>query len=264
MVRSTRTSPRTQRQVVVKEVSFDETTKAEFGYESMDNNADNRRFCFQNKFIYCCCVLGTVCVMVSVFVTVSSTTLLQNESPITFLRKAAEISKAHIENAFQFQITSPAFMNGDVIPSKYNETISPPLEFSYKPPNTQSYALVVEDIDTFNRRKHWIVYNIPSDVKGFKEGVLVLPEGSSLLFNDFNSQRYSGPSFTYREHKHRYMFRLMALNVSNIEISISTNTNYVQKYSDLQKAMNPYIIKEATIIGTYGNTPEGHRIAFAA
>lgn len=250
MVRSTRASPRTQRHPVAKGRSIDETIKAEFGFESFDN-ISNQRFCFQqNKFIYCCCVLGSLCVIAAVFV--SSNTLLQNESTICFLRKA-------VQNPFQFQITSSAFINGEMIPDQYNETLSPPFEFNYKPSGTQSLAFIVEDIDTFNRRKHWIIYNIPSHIKGLKEGILVLPPGSITLLNDFNSYEYSGPSNTYREHKHRYMFRLIALNVSKIDnISISS------KYEDLYNAMNPYILKETTIIGTYGTTSEGHKLAFAA
>jgi Raf kinase inhibitor-like YbhB/YbcL family protein len=71
-------------------------------------------------------------------------------------------------------ITSPAFRNGAVIPTRYTrdgENLSPPLERRDAPPETKSYVLIVEDPDapsgTF---RHWAMYNIPAGEAGLPEG----------------------------------------------------------------------------------------------
>lgn len=154
---------------------------------------------------------------------------------------------------FDFELQSSAFKDGAYIPSKYNSSLSPPLRWSHQPPLTQSFVLIVEDLDTTNLFKHWIIYNIPSTINELSEGKLVWPNGTVVLRNDYNRFRYDGPTpRDIQQHQHRYAFRLFALDVAKLELP--SGTGRMASYDDLYTAMKPYILKEATLIGTYDAT----------
>src|SRR5579864_4288475 len=68
-------------------------------------------------------------------------------------------------SAVSFELTSPAFKNGEAIPPGYTcdgHNGSPPLAWTDPPASIQSLALILKDPDapsgTFY---HWVVYNIP-------------------------------------------------------------------------------------------------------
>jgi len=67
-----------------------------------------------------------------------------------------------------FILESPAFKDDGRIPEKYTcdgLDISPPLRWSGQPPETKSFAIIVEDPDAPGGIfTHWIIYNIPADV----------------------------------------------------------------------------------------------------
>lgn len=119
------------------------------------------------------------------------------------------------------------------------------------PSDTESFVLIVEDIDWSDRWKNWIVYNIPNYVTSFTEGILVLPKGCKVLHNDHKHQRYDGPTILENERRfhHHYMFRLVALNISTLDLS--RDELHTPSYDDLLAAMYPHIIKETTLMGTY-------------
>lgn len=110
------------------------------------------------------------------------------------------------------QITSPAFANGDYIPSKYTcegENISPPLKFEDVPSETESLVLLVEDLSVKNRPwVHWVVFNIPPNAHGFEEGHTF--EGSTLGLANGSYAGYKGPCPEDKEHE--YQFSLFALD----------------------------------------------------
>ena len=58
-----------------------------------------------------------------------------------------------------------AFEHEGPIPNEYladDDNISPPLEFVGVPPNTKSFAIIVDDPDADKGQgNHWIMYNIP-------------------------------------------------------------------------------------------------------
>jgi Raf kinase inhibitor-like YbhB/YbcL family protein len=148
---------------------------------------------------------------------------------------------------FDFTLTSLAFQDGQVIPSKYNATVSPPLQWSEPPETTQSYVLIVEDIDAPNPYMNWIVYNIPATVRELEEGILVWPDGTVLLRNGEQRFRYDGPSPRDGK-KHRYVFRLVALSVKTLDFP---GTGRATSLDDLRAGMKPYILKETKLMGTY-------------
>jgi Raf kinase inhibitor-like YbhB/YbcL family protein len=169
------------------------------------------------------------------------------------------IRKKNKNTKNSFTIQSWAFEDDTPLPSKYHVAYSPPLTWSNAPIDTQSYALIVEDIDRIvtNIFKHWIVYNIPSNLTGIDEGIQMWPNSTMVLRNDYTRTRYDGPFFTPKDdRKHRYVFHLFALNVTHLVLSSSKISygKHIYSYEDLYGAMAPYILQEATLTGTYNNT----------
>lgn len=118
-----------------------------------------------------------------------------------------------------FTLSSPAFADGEVIPQKYTcdgENVSPELHISGAPEGTRSFVLVMDDPDIpvsvkqtrgITTFEHWIVFNIPGTTDVIPEGGLAQ---SSLGINTRGTSSYTGPCPPDR--KHRYFFRLYALN----------------------------------------------------
>lgn len=113
-------------------------------------------------------------------------------------------------------LKSPAFFRGNFIPVKYTcdgENISPPLQWDDPPAETESFALIVSDRDaptgTFT---HWIVYNLPGEMRQLAEGVASQPERleGKQGQNDFDRVGYGGPCPS--DGTHRYFFKLYALD----------------------------------------------------
>ena len=86
--------------------------------------------------------------------------------------------------ALPFALTSSAFAEGETIPTTYEcgpplipdglgDNVSPPLDWTAGPAQTQSYALVMRDVDA-GSLVHWVVYDIPMAVRALPEGI---PEG---------------------------------------------------------------------------------------
>ncbi|QRM33439.1 YbhB/YbcL family Raf kinase inhibitor-like protein [Microvirga sp. VF16] len=147
-------------------------------------------------------------------------------------------------------ITSPAFRNGEVIPTRYTrdcENLSPPLEWRDAPPETKSFVLLVEDPDapsgTF---RHWAIYNIPSSEAGLPEGVSAQGRsGAKEGVNGFRNARYDGPQPPKGHGPHHYHFRLAALDAERLDIPASTRAE------DVWARALPHIIAEAEVVGVY-------------
>lgn len=146
------------------------------------------------------------------------------------------------------KIISSAFEHNSPIPSKYTcdgENINPPLEFLDVPENTVSLALIMEDPDVPKHLRpdgmwdHWVVWNMPADVKGIEEN-RVARGVTGLSTSGVNA--YGGPCPPDREH--RYFFKLFALDIELDMLPQSTKI-------DLEKIMQGHIIEETQLIGTY-------------
>ena len=148
------------------------------------------------------------------------------------------------------ELSSPAFADGERIPPRYARSganISPPLRWSDAPPETRSFALIVEDPDaprgTF---RHWGVY----DLSPLQDE---LPEDADtnhrLIFqetvNDFGSETYDGPQPPPGHGPHHYHFRLAALDVDRLDLDGGV------KASEMWSAARPHIIAEAELVGVY-------------
>src|ERR1700716_3530911 len=79
------------------------------------------------------------------------------------------------EKRMALVLSSPAFANGQKIPTKYTcdgKNVSPPLQWSGAPSETRSFVLILEDPDAPSGVfRHWAVYNLPLECTALPEGV---------------------------------------------------------------------------------------------
>ncbi len=121
------------------------------------------------------------------------------------------------EGEMVLAVSSPAFQEGDKIPTKYTcerQDVSPALTWGEPPEGTQSFTLIVDDPDAPGGVfTHWVIFNIPSDSRGLPEAVPTtteLSDGSLQGKNGFGRIGYGGPCPPPGS-PHRYQFTLYAL-----------------------------------------------------
>ncbi|MDP3880740.1 MAG: YbhB/YbcL family Raf kinase inhibitor-like protein [bacterium] len=149
------------------------------------------------------------------------------------------------------KISSPAFENQGKIPAKFTcdgENISPELIFSAVPESTVRLALIMDDPDIpdFVKKErgievfdHWIVFNMPAETQGIKEGQIA-PGVTGL--SSRGTKEYVGACPPDKEH--RYFFKLYALDK---ELDLDENNTRAQ----LAQAMQGHVIEQAELIGLY-------------
>ncbi len=141
------------------------------------------------------------------------------------------------------KLTSTAFKEGASIPAKYTcdekDTI-PPLTFEDIPDKAVTLALVMDDPDApMGIWDHWVVWNIPRDTRGVREGSE--PSGVAGK-NSWNRSGWGGPCPPDREH--RYFFKLYALDA---KLDLKAGSTKAQ----LEKAMKGHVVAEAQLMGRY-------------
>jgi Raf kinase inhibitor-like YbhB/YbcL family protein len=148
-----------------------------------------------------------------------------------------------------FELSSSAFENKGNIPDLYTcrgKNISPPLYFRNSPEATESYALIMVDLDTpVGTITHWVVYNIPAGTGELTEGT---PPGRFLV-NGVNQGRngmfrfgYMGPCPPWG--RHRYLFRVFALDRK-------LPTDGAINKRKLLRLIETHILAEAALLGYY-------------
>ena len=147
------------------------------------------------------------------------------------------------------RLSSSAFENEGTVPGTYTcrgRNISPPLAFENPPAGTESYALIMEDLDTpVGTVTHWVAYNIPADTDGLAEGIpgdRLLTNGGSQGRNGMFRIGYMGPCPPWG--RHRYLFRLFALDAM-IDPGQGSNKRR------LLRAMEFHILAQARLLGYY-------------
>lgn len=150
-------------------------------------------------------------------------------------------------------LKSSAFSEGQVIPTKYTcdgEDISPPLEWDGIPDSTRSLVLIVDDPDAPDPKApttvfvHWIVYDIAPDISSLPEGASAgnLPAPTQEGTNDWRRNSYGGPCPP--RGRHRYFFKLYALDTMLGNIKKPTKAG-------VEAAMQGHIIAQSQLIGLY-------------
>jgi len=94
---------------------------------------------------------------------------------------------------------------------------------------------------------HWVVFNIPSDMKEIEEGTKVFPSSVRFGRNSWDRLDYGGPCPPDREHT--YVFKLYALDRTlDLEIGASKQ--------EVEAAMDGHILAQAEFKARY-DRPRG-------
>lgn len=134
-------------------------------------------------------------------------------------------------NNVPFTVTSSAFSEGATIPTQYTCTllggqdISPPLAWTAGPTGTQSYAVVMRDLDF--GFIHWVIWDIPGSVLGLPENVAhtyqpPVPAGAKQAALNSTLTGYAGPCSPSTVNT--YEFRVYALPTASIPGLDATST----------------------------------------
>lgn len=174
------------------------------------------------------------------------------EAPTTE-NKELILQESKTPTPMTLSLTSPAFEDGGLIPSKYTcdgENINPELHIEGVPEGTKSLVLVMDDPDIPDAVKesrgiekfdHWVLYNIDP-------ATTVIPEGApvgSLGKNSRGEEAYTGACPPDREH--RYIFRLYALSGKLNFIAAPT-------LEEVETAAKSMSLGEAVLVSHYERT----------
>jgi Raf kinase inhibitor-like YbhB/YbcL family protein len=144
----------------------------------------------------------------------------------------------------EFALESSAFENAQAIPSRHScegEDVSPQLRWSSIPDGTRSLALVVDDPDAPGGVfTHWIAWGLDPAAEGLGEGESAPREGQ----NDFGTTGYRGPCPPPGDGRHRYVFRLYALDA---EPQLAGGA----AKAELEQAIEGHVLTMAELVGTF-------------
>ncbi len=154
---------------------------------------------------------------------------------------AQEIKENAVKEVSEMRLTSPAFKDNAMIPSKYTcqgDDVNPQLNIEGIPSEAKSLVLIVDDPDAPGGMwVHWVVWNIPVVFRIEEDSV---PGEQGL--NDFGKQDYGGPCPP--SGTHRYMFKIYALDTT-LELDNDSDKK------DVERAMQGHILTQAKLTGLY-------------
>ena len=148
-----------------------------------------------------------------------------------------------------FVLETSAFPPGQSIPLLYTcdgSNISPSLFWTAPPTGTQTLAIVVDDPDAPGTWDHWVVFNLPANLRELPEGQpgsAILPSGGIQGVNRFGTLGYKGPC-PPNGPAHTYRFSLYAVNQS---LPLSAGASKAQVLA----AIEGHILAESLFTGTY-------------
>lgn len=139
------------------------------------------------------------------------------------------------------QVSSPAFKENDMIPSKYTcegFNVNPPLTIENIPAQTKSLAVIMDDPDApGGNYDHWIIWNIdPADN---------ITENANIGISGKNSKGntgYTGPCPPTGTH--HYHFKIYALDML---LTLKEGASKME----LQTAMEGHILANGELVGVY-------------
>jgi len=144
-----------------------------------------------------------------------------------------------------FTLSSESFKYGKSIPPTFScegEDLSPALEWQNVPPETESFALIMDDPDAPSGTwVHWLVYDIPGKLVGFGKGGSAGRDG----LNSWGREGYGGPCPPRGHGAHRYFFKLYALDTITLDLPSGATVG------EVKTAINGHVLAVAEYMGTY-------------
>jgi len=157
-------------------------------------------------------------------------------------------------------MTTTAWEDGGVIPDKYTQKASPmapspALNWSQVPPGTQSFVLLVHDPEPVLNKgskmdvTHWLIWNIPGNSTGLKEGVAQgeLSDGSRQVSLRMNG--YMGPGAPPGPY-HHYTFELFAVDMK-IDVPQGTPQEAANTRTAVMNAIDGHVLGKALLIARF-------------
>ncbi len=133
------------------------------------------------------------------------------------------------------------------------KNISPELQWSKAPKGTQGFAVTVYDPDapTGSGWWHWVVFNIPKDVNKIPTNAgdiksKLMPDSAIQSRTDFGTYGYGGACPPKGHGKHRYQFKVFALDVDNLPLNKGSSAALVGYY------LHQHTLESDMIEVTYG------------
>jgi Raf kinase inhibitor-like YbhB/YbcL family protein len=129
--------------------------------------------------------------------------------------------------ADQFELTSLAFKDGDMLPNKYGcdqtgpvhpgQNISPPLAWSNPPLGTKSFVVMLTDPDGGHGAGsvHWVAYDIAPKTTSIAEGAGTAAPMAWVGGSNGSSNRYRGPCAPLGDSVHHYVITLVASAIAS-------------------------------------------------
>ncbi|HCC83724.1 TPA: YbhB/YbcL family Raf kinase inhibitor-like protein [Candidatus Uhrbacteria bacterium] len=145
------------------------------------------------------------------------------------------------------KLSSSAFNNGGTIPERFGrdyDNINPPLLIEEVPSDAVSLVLFMYDPDVPPAAgvpvwDHWVVFNIPADIRIIHEGWKTTGVRGQGTRGELD---YGGPRPPDREH--RYFFRVYALDAM-LDLPEGSNKQQVSN------AVNGHVLETAELMGRY-------------
>ncbi len=122
---------------------------------------------------------------------------------------------------------------------------SPQLTWTEPPEGTKSFALTCFDPDapTGSGFWHWVVVNIPKDVRELALGAGsaggAMPDGALQTRTDFGAPGYGGPCPPEGDHAHRYFFTIHAVGLDALSVQADTSpavVGFMLNFNTIEKA----------------------------
>lgn len=158
-----------------------------------------------------------------------------------------------IVNSKDFILDSEDFKAGEQIPTRFTcdgQNVPPRLNWYYNvPENAVTFALICDDPDAPSKTPwvHWVVYNIPferSNLDHIIDRSERFIDGTMQGKNSFPNIGYDGPCPPKGHGKHRYYFKLYALNTS-LKLKPGATKE------EVEAAMKGHVLAVAELMGTY-------------
>jgi Raf kinase inhibitor-like YbhB/YbcL family protein len=122
-----------------------------------------------------------------------------------------------------FNISSPSYAEGAMLDKRHaaserdcgGQNISPPLAWAGAPPQTRSFAIIVNDPDGSNGQGvvHWVAYDISPKTKALPEGAGSRDSTIVTGTNSHGNKEFYGACPPVGHGEHHYIYQLYALDI---------------------------------------------------